>query len=139
MGPAIPLPCRTVPEIQLVPNRTPHPSTNLLAKPAATKGKGPNRENSSKASAPKIQLSAVAQAVQERVQSTLFGAATLAQANGTEEDAVCRLENYTSLLTGLQKLVGTIVSGYEAATEDIRSLIASTLDVATQRDHTFVA
>ena len=47
-------------------------------------------------------------------------------------------KNYTSLLTGLQKLVVTMASGYEAATEDIRSLIASTLDVAMQRDHTFI-
>ena len=31
-----------------------------------------------------------------------------------------------------------MASGYEAATEDIRSLVASTLDVATQRDHTFI-
>ena len=30
-------------------------------------------------------------------------------------------------------------SGYEAATEDIQSLVASTLDVATQRDCAFVA
>ena len=32
-----------------------------------------------------------------------------------------------------------MASGYEAATEDIRSLVASTLDVATQRDRTFIA
>ena len=32
-----------------------------------------------------------------------------------------------------------MASGYEAATEDIRSLVASTLDVATQHDCTFVA
>ena len=32
-----------------------------------------------------------------------------------------------------------MASGYEAATEDIRSLVASTLDVATQRDRSFVA
>ena len=57
----------------------------------------------------------------------------------TEEDTVRRLENYTGLLTGLQKLVVTMASGYEAATEDIRSLVASTLDVATQRDRTFIA
>ena len=56
-----------------------------------------------------------------------------------EEDTVCRLENYTGLLTGLQKLVVTMASGYEAATEDIRSLVASTLDVATQQDCTFIA
>ena len=32
-----------------------------------------------------------------------------------------------------------MASGYEAATEDIRSLVASTLDIATQQDRTFVA
>ena len=31
-----------------------------------------------------------------------------------------------------------MASGYEVATEDIRSLVASTLDVATQRDRTFI-
>ena len=108
-------------------------------KPGATKGKGPNDESSGKAPASKMQFSAAALGVQERPQSTLFGAATLAQATSTEEDTVRRLENYTGLLTGLQKLVVTMASGYEAATEDIRSLVASTLDVATQRDRTFVA
>ena len=33
----------------------------------------------------------------------------------------------------------TMASGYEAATEDIRSLVASTLDVVTQWDRTFIA
>ena len=56
-----------------------------------------------------------------------------------EEDTVRRLENYTGLLTRLQKLVTTKASGYEAATEDVRSLVVSILDVATQRDRTFVA
>ena len=94
-------------------------------KPIPSKGKGPNSGNSGKAPAPKpegeanSQLSAMAQGVQERVQSTLFGAATLAQATVTEEDAVRRLQNYTGLLTGLQRLVVTMASGYEAATEDI--------------------
>ena len=101
----------------------------------ATKGKGPNSENSGKAPAPKTQLSSMAQGVQECAQSTLFGAATLAQAIGSEEDTVRHLENYT----GLQKLVSTMADGYEAATEDIWSLVASTLDVATERDHAFVA
>ena len=32
-----------------------------------------------------------------------------------------------------------MASGYEAATEDIRSLVASTLDVVTQQDRTFIA
>ena len=108
-------------------------------KPGATKGKGPSSESSGKAPASKLQLSAAALGVQERMQSTLFSAATLAQATGMEEDTVCRLENYTGLLTGLQKLVVTMASGYEAATEDVRSLVASTLDVVTQRDRTFVA
>ena len=89
------------------------PSKNTLpAKPAATKGKGPNSENSSKAPAPKLQLSTAAQLVQERTQSALFGVATLAQATGMEEDTICHLENYTGLLTGLQKLVVTMASGY---------------------------
>ena len=108
-------------------------------KPGATKGKGPKDESSGKASASKTQFSAAALGVQERAQSTLFGAATLAQAMSTEEDNVHCLENYTGLLTRLQKLVVTMASGYEAATEDIRSLVASTLEVATQQDRTFIA
>ena len=112
-------------------------------KPIPSKGKGPNSKSSSKAPASKsgttTQPSAVAQGVQEHVQSTLFGAATLAQATDTEEDMVRCLENYTGLLTGLQNLVITMASGYKAATEDIRALVASTLDVATQRDHAFIA
>ena len=116
------------------------PSGNTQpTKPRATKGKGPNDESSGKAPASKPQFSAAALGVQEHAQSTLFDAATLAQAMSTEEDTVHCLENYTSLLTGLQKLVVTMASGYEAATEDIRSLVASTLDVATKWDHTFVA
>ena len=107
--------------------------------PRATKGKSPGNESSGKAPASKLQFSATVLGVQERAQSTLFGAATLAQAMSTEEDTVRCLENYTGLLTRLQKMVVTMVSGYEAATEDIRSLVASTLDVATQRDRTFVA
>ena len=81
----------------------------------------------------------MAQGVQELAQSTLFGAATLAQAVDTEEDTVRRLENYIGLLTGLQNLVVTMASGYEAAMEDIRALVASTLDMATQRDRAFIA
>ena len=108
-------------------------------KPVATKGKGPSNESSGKAPASKPQLSAVALGVQEHTQSTLFGAAALAQVTRTEEDTTRHLENYTSLLTGLQKLVVTMASGYEVATEDIRSVVASTLDVATQHDRTFVA
>ena len=116
------------------------PSGNTqLIKPGATKGKGPSDESSGKAPASKSQFSAMALGVQERAQSALFGAATLAQATSTEGDTVRLLENYTGLLTGLQKLVVTMASGYEAATEDIRSLVASTLDVATQQDRTFVA
>ena len=109
------------------------------AKPGYTKGKGASSECSGKAPAPKLQLSATAQGVQERMQSTLFDAAALAQAISTEAGTVHRLENYTGLLTGLQKLVVTMASSYEAATEDVRSLVASTLDVATQRDCAFVA
>ena len=110
-----------------------------LTKPGATKGKGPSNESSGKAPASKLQLSAAALGVQERVWSTLFDAAALAQATSTEEDTVRHLENYTGLLTGLQKLVVTMASGYEAAMEDVQSLVASTLDVVTQQDHTFVA
>ena len=58
---------------------------------------------------------------------------------GTEEDTVQRLENYTGLLMGLQNLVITMASGYKAATEDIRSLVASTLDMAIQHDRAFIA
>ena len=116
------------------------PSGNIPpTKPGATKGKGPSNESSGKAPASKLQLSAAALGVQERMQSTLFGAATLAQATSTEEDTICRLENYTGLLTGLQKLVVTMASSYEVATEDVHSLVASTLDVATQWDRNFVA
>ena len=107
-------------------------------KPEATKGKGPSNESSGKAPASKLQLSAMALGVQECAWSTLFNAATLAQATSTEEDTVRRLENYTGLLTRLQKLVVSMASGYEAATEDVRSLVASTLDVVTQRDRNFV-
>ena len=106
------------------------PSENTQpTKPGTTKSKGPNDESSGKAPASKMQFSAAALGVQECAQSTLFSAATLAQAMSTEEDTVHRFENYTGLLTGLQKLVVTMASGYEAATEDIRSLVASTLEV----------
>ena len=112
-------------------------------KPIPSKGKDPNSESSSKAPASKsgatTQPSAVAQGVQERAQSTLFGAATLVQATGTDEDTVRHLENYTGLLAGLQNLVVTMASRYEAATEDIQALVASTLDEATQHDRAFVA
>ena len=108
-------------------------------KPGATKGKGPSKESSGKAPASKQQLSAMPLGVQECMQSTLFGVAALAQATSTEEDTVRHLENYTGLLTALQKLVVIMASGYEAATEDVRSLVASTLDVVTQWDRTFVA
>ena len=108
-------------------------------KPRATKGKGPSNESSGKAPASKLQLLATALGVQERARSTLFDAAAFAQATSTEEDTVHCLENYTGLLTRLQKLVVTMASGYEVATEDVRSLVASTLDVVTQWDRTFVA
>ena len=116
------------------------PSGNIpLTKPRATKGKGPSNESSGKAPASKLRLSDAALGVQEHMQSTLFGAAALAQATSTKEDTVRCLENYTGLLTGLQKLVVTMASGYEVATEDVRSLVASTLDVATQQDRNFIA
>ena len=61
-------------------------------KPIPSKGKGPNSESSSKAPASKssatTQPLAAAQGVQERAQSTLFGAAALVQATGTDEDTV---------------------------------------------------
>ena len=83
------------------------PSSNTLpTKTGTTKGKGPSNENSGKAPASKLQFSAMALGVQKRAQSTLFVAATLAQATSTEEDTVRHLENYTGLLTGLQKIVG---------------------------------
>ena len=92
-------------------------------KPITSKGKGPNSKSSSKAPGSKsgatTQPSAAAQGVQECVQSTLFEAASLTQATGTEEDLVQCLENYTGLLTGLQNLVVTMAGRYEAATEDI--------------------
>ena len=104
-----------------------------------TKGKGPNSENSGKAPAPKLQFSTSAEGVREHAQRTLFGGAALAQAMGSEEDVTRHLENYTGLLDGLQNLVGVMARGYEDATEDIRSLVASTLDAATKRDRAFVA
>ena len=83
------------------------PSGNTPStKPGATKGKGPSNESSSKAPASKLQLSSKALGVQERARSTLFNVAALAQATSMEEDTVCRLENYTGLLTGLQKTGG---------------------------------
>ena len=109
------------------------------SKTTGTKGKGPNSEKSGKAPATKSQLSTSAEGVRERAQTILFGGATLAQAMGSEEDVTRHLENYTGLLDGLQKLVGVMASGYENATEDIQSLVASTLDAATQRDRAFVA
>ena len=71
----------------------------------------------------------------------LFRGAALAQAMGSEEEeeVTRHLENYTGLLDGFQKLVGVMANGYEDATEDIRCLVASTLDAATEQDRTFVA
>ena len=102
------------------------------SKTMGTKGKGPNSEKSGKAPASKSQFSASAAGVWERAQSMLFGGGTLAQAMGSEEDVTRHLENYTGLLDGLQKLVGVMANGYEDAMEDIWSLVASTLDAATQ-------
>ena len=106
-----------------------------------TKGKGPNSENSGKALATKSKLLASAEGVWERAQTMLFRGAALAQAMGSEgeEEVTRHLENYTGLLDGFQKLVGVMANGYEDATEDIRCLVASMLDTATERDRTFVA
>ena len=61
-------------------------------KPIPSKGKGPSSGNSSKAPASKSSAtthpSAVARGVQERMQSTLLGAAASIQATGTGEDMV---------------------------------------------------
>ena len=112
-------------------------------KPIPSKGKGPSSRNSSKAPASKSSATthplAASQGVQERAQSTLLGAAALIQATGTGEDMVRRLENYTGLLAGLQNLVVTMAGRYKEAAEDIRALVASTLDKATQHDHALVA
>ena len=123
------------PEPEVVPEQNP-PS-----KIPGTKGKGPNSKSSGKAPATKSRLSTSAEGVQERAQTTLFGGAALTQAMGSEEEEEItrRLENYTGLLDGFQKLVGIMANGYEDATEDIRCLVASTLDAATERDRTFVA
>ena len=51
---------------------------------------------------------------------------------GSEEEVTRRLENYTGLLNGFQKLVGVMASGYEDATEDIQGLVATSLDAATK-------
>ena len=116
---------------------------NQPTKPIPSKGKGPNSGNSSKAPASKSSAathpSAAARGVQEHAQSTLLGAAASIQATGTGEDTVRRLENYTGLLMGLQNLVVTMAGWYEEAAEDIRALVASTLDEATQQDCAFVA
>ena len=108
------------------------------SEPVGTKGKGPSSKESRKASAAKPKLSTSAEGVRERAQTTLFRGATLVQAMGSEEDITRHLENYTGLLDGLQKLVGVMASGYEDATEDIRLLVASTLDAATKQDRAFV-
>ena len=114
------------------------PECDTPAETTATKGKGPNSEKSDKAPAPKLSFSTSAEGVRERAQSALFGAAALAQAMGSEEDVTHHLKNYTGLLDGLQKLVGTMAGGYEDAMQDILSLVASTLDAATQQDCAFV-
>ena len=116
-------------------------SGQISEKTTGTTGKGPNSEKSGKAPASKAQLSTSAEGVREWAQATLFGGAALAQAQamGSEEEVVRRLENYSGLLDGFQKLVGVMASGYEDATEDIRGLVATTLDAATKQDRAFVA
>ena len=122
------------PDSEVVPEQNP-------SKTPGTKGKGPNSKNSGKAPATKPQLSTSAEGVRERAQATLFGGAALVQAMGSEdeEEITRHLENYTCLLDGFQKLVGIMANGYEDATEDIRCLVASTLDAASERDRAFVA
>ena len=122
------------PESEVVPEQNP-------SKTPGTKGKGPSSENSGKAPATKPKLSTSAEGVWERAQTMLFRGAALAQAMGSEEEeeVTRHLENYTGLLDGFQKLVGVMANGYEDATEDIRCLVASTLDATTERDRTFVA
>ena len=122
------------PESEVVPEQNP-------SKTPGTKGKGPSSENSGKAPATMPKLSTLADGVWEHAQTTLFRGAALAQAmeSEEEEEVTRRLENYTGLLDGFQKLVGVMANGYEDATENIRCLVASTLDAATERDRTFVA
>ena len=123
------------PESEVMPGQNP-------SKTPGAKGKGPSSGNSGKALASRAKLSAAAKGVRERAQTMLFGGAALAQAtvgSEEEEEMTHRLENYTGLLDGFQKLVGIMANGYEDATEDIRCLVASTLDAATERDRTFVA
>ena len=122
------------PEPEVVPEQNP-------SKTPGTKGKGPNSENSGKAPATKSKLLTSAEGVREHAQTMLFRGATLAQAMGSEEEEEVThcLENYTGLLDRFQKLVGVMANGYEDAMEDIRCLVASTLDAATERDRTFVA
>ena len=73
------------------------------------------------------------------MQSTLLEGVTQSQAVGSEEDTVRRLENYTGLFSGLQKLVEIMAAGYEDATEDIPALVTSALDAVTEQDRTFIA
>ena len=122
------------PEPEVMPEQNP-------SKTPGTKGKGPSSKNSGKAPATKLKLLTSTEGVWECAQTTLFRGAALAQAMGSEEEeeVTRRLENYTSLLDGFQKLVGVMANGYKDATEDIRCLIASMLDAATERDCTFVA
>ena len=123
-----------VPELEVMLEQNP-------SKTPGAKGKGPSSGNSGKAPASRAKLSAAAEGVRERAQATLFGGATLAQAtvgSEEEEEMTRRLENYTGLLDRFQKLVGIMANGYEDATEDIRCLVASTLDAATERDRTLL-
>ena len=83
-------------------------------------------------------LTPAAQAVMERAQGTLFSAADLAHAPTGKEQVVWNLENYTGLLAGLQQLVVTMAQGFQEASEDIRKLVSSTLERATERDRMFI-
>ena len=117
--------------------------------PATGKGKGPSSVTSGKAPATGVPnnlgapgstdtatatLTLAAQGVMEHAEGTLFGAANLAHVPTGEEQVVRNLENYTGLLTRLQQLVVTMAQGFQEASEDIRELVSSTLEQATEWD-----
>ena len=91
---------------------------NQPTKPIPSKGKGPSSQNSSKAPASKSSTtthpSAVARGVQECTQSNpLRGGPPQSRPRALEKIRFGRMENYTGLLMGLQKLVVTMAGGYE--------------------------
>ena len=115
------------------------PSGNTLpTTPGATKGKGPSNESSGKAPASKLQFSAMALGYKSTCSPLSSVRPPWHRLQVRKRIPSAAWKNYTGLLTGLQKLVVTMASGYEAAMEDVRSLVASTLDAVMQRDHTFI-